>query len=311
MTIRLPVLLAVASLALWLTALPTPVRAATCSATIDNLTFDAVDTLSTANADISTSVRVTCNSLLRATVCAGIGAGSGTGTTDGFRVMTGPGGATLRYQLYQDAARQVPWGSSTTTTFGTVPELLFGPGTQTVTRTLYGRVFSGQSASASGSYVSTFSGAQTLFSYGEIALGSCGLTVLGSVIRPSFTVSATVQANCLVTADDLNFGSRGVLQTAVTAVGEIRARCTPGTSYAVSLNENPADPDRREMRSSSGRAVIYSLFRNAQHSQPWRSTSPRIATGTNEIFPVYGRVLPQPTPPAGRYSDTVIVTVTY
>ena len=34
-------------------------------------------------------------------------------------------------------------------------------------------------------------------------------------------------------------------------------------------------------------------------------------TGVSRAVTVHGRVPPQPTPPPGAYSDTVVVTVTY
>lgn len=43
-----------------------------------------------------------------------LNAGTGAGATETVRKMTGPGGATLSYQVFLDAARTVNWGNTTT-----------------------------------------------------------------------------------------------------------------------------------------------------------------------------------------------------
>lgn len=62
-------------------------------------------------------------------------------------------------------------------------------------------------------------------------------------------------------------------------------------------------------------AVTYGLYKDAARSQPWGSAGTQLVTGSGagaaQNLPVYGRVLPQSTPPAGSYTDTVVVTVTY
>lgn len=293
----------------------TPAAAATCSASIDNMVFGPVDTLSATGIDTTANLRVTCDSALGATVCAGIGAGSGGVAADGSRLMTGPGGASLRYQLFQDAARSVPWGSIENPALGTVPLIGFASGSRTAVRTLYGRVFANQSAALGGAYASTFDASQTGFYYGEVTLLSCNVSLLGTVVRPTFAASASVMPNCLVEADDLDFGSRGVLSTAVTAASALRVRCTPGTAYSIGLGGTASGTgaNQRVMRSERGGLVQYELFQDDGYSVAW--TSATLASGTGDggtrTVPVYGRVPAQRTPAGGRYTDTVVVTVTY
>lgn len=294
---------------------PVRAQAAVCTASIDNMVFGAVDTLGGGPSDMTASLSIGCESLLGVTVCAGLGAGSGGVASDNVRLMSGPDGASLRYQLYQDAARAVPWGSVENPALGTVPLIVLPAGTRTTARTIYGRVLAAQPTVPTGSYVSSFTGSQTGFYYGEVTLGTCNVVLLGSVLRPGFQASASVAPNCLVEADDLNFGSRGVLSGAVTAASALRVRCTPGTAYSIGLGGTASTevPSQRVMRSSAGGQVRYELFQDDQYSLAWTGTTRAVGTGNGltRVLPVYGRVPAQATPPGGRYTDTVVVTVTY
>jgi len=70
------------------------------------------------------------------------------------------------------------------------------------------------------------------------------------------------------------------------------------------------------MRSVAGDFIDYELHRDAARSLPWGlagsgQSQSAIGSGTEQTFAVFGRVPVQPTPPAGSYSDTVVVVVTY
>jgi spore coat protein U-like protein len=63
------------------------------------------------------------------------------------------------------------------------------------------------------------------------------------------------------------------------------------------------------------RSLSDGLYKDAARTQLWESSAGEQVTGsgagTVQNLPVYGRIPPQATPPAGTYSDTVVVTVTY
>lgn len=285
--------------------------ASTCTVSVGNIAFSSVDTLGTTPSDASATIQITCDSLLGVSMCPNIGAGSGGTASDGSRLLTGAG-TPLRYQLYQDAARTTVWGTGTNAPLITLPS-----GRASTTRTLYARVFAGQSIAAPGTFTSVFSGTQTAFTHGEVTILNCGVTLLGNTERPSFTVSATLAANCLISADDLNFGMHGLLTQPVSAAGALRVNCTPGTNYAIGMNggtSGATDPTQRLMR-ANGRSVRYGLYRDANHTLPWSATGTGRLTGTGNgsqvTLGVYGLVPAQTTPPAATYSDTIIVTITY
>lgn len=307
---------------LLLAAAATPAHAQSCSFGVSNVAFGPVDTLSGAADDTTATVSITCGGALlgaQARICLNLNAGNG-GSSGGTRLMRS-GQNRLSYQLYQDAARSVPWGSVEQPQFGqpvavnlTLPAL---SGSVSTTRTIYARVLPSQQTAATGSYSSNFNSQNVRFNY-TFYTGTppaCS-AVTANPTRPSFTATATVSANCLVSAQNLSFGSRGMLDANVDAVGALQTRCTPGTAYAIGLDGGLTNgtPTTRRMTLGAN-SILYGLYRNSTRTQPWGDTTanrqPGTGSGLAQNFPVYGRVPPQPTPPLGTYSDTVVVTVRY
>ncbi len=119
---------------------------ALCSVSAVNLAFGAVNPLST-QTDATTTVTVNCTKNSPYTV--GLDAGTVTGTTIATRKMAN-GADILNYNLYTDAARGTIWGNSST-----APTWVSGTGTgmqSAQVLTVYGRVATGQSNLAVGTY---------------------------------------------------------------------------------------------------------------------------------------------------------------
>ena len=94
------------------------------------------------------TLSVSCNTPTKYEV--GLGVGNAPGATVTSRKMTGPSASTLGYLLFSDAGRTINWGDIGGS--GTVT----GSGTGTAqTLTVYGRILTGQSISAPGSYTDT------------------------------------------------------------------------------------------------------------------------------------------------------------
>lgn len=296
--------------------------AQSCSFSVTNVNFSSVDTLSGAAVDTTGTVSINCTGgLLGATfrICLNLNAGSG-GATSSTRHMLNAANAPLDYGLFQDAAHSVPWGSRTQASLGTPVALqLTAPllGSASTTRTIYGRVPPNQQGVATGAYISNFSGAASgaMFNYRTTGTLDC-TQITQNQMSPSFAVLANVIPNCKVTAQNINFGNSGVLDTAVDANGGLGVTCTPGTAYNIGLNNGltGTGPTARRMTLGS-QAVTYGLYKDAARSQPWGDSGgtlvPGTGAGTAQSLPVYGRVPTQPTPSPGTYSDTVVVTVTY
>lgn len=120
-----------------------------CSVSAVNLTFPAVDPLSS-QTDGATTVTVNCTKNSPYTV--GLSAGTTTGATIAQRLMAN-GTDTMNYNLYTTAARTTVWGNS-----AVAPTWVSGTGTglgNAQVLTVYGRVPTGQTNLAVGSYAET------------------------------------------------------------------------------------------------------------------------------------------------------------
>lgn len=300
-----------------------PALAQTCTFSVTDVDFGNVDTASGAAVDTTGTVNITCNGNPsdNIRICPNIGPGEG-GADGGTRQLRNPEGRLLNYNLFQDAARSIPWGSVYAPELGTTPpiDVTVGPsGSVSTSRTVYGRVFAGQQSAPTGQYSSIFPSADVQFDY--VGYGNdppaCVTQLGGDTEYPSFSALANVMATCNVTAQDIDFGQRGMLDADVDATGSVDVICPPGTTYDVGLNNGLSgdSPTQRHM-TLGDQTVTYGLYRDAARSQPWGNTTgtdtvPGTGTGTMQNITVYGRVPPQTTPSAGTYTDTVVVIVEY
>lgn len=305
--------------------LPRPALALTCSADIRDLSFGGVDVLGSDNplATSSAQVSVTCQrdllelgAMNTITACVYIGAGSG-GSSAGMRQLSA-GANTLRYQLYADAARSVPWGSDTEfASPGPRRFLLSLPLltlSDTTTTTLYGSLAGSQSTAVVGNYTASFAGAATQVRY---AAGNRSCESLPTTaVRAPFVVDAVVTPNCSISADTLDFGTVTALDREVDGIGRIASTCTRNAAYQISLdNGRYADGNARRMASGNSR-VRYELYRDAARSQRWgMRASGEAVTGTGNgqaiLTTIYGRVPVQSGMTVGSYADTVVAIISF
>jgi len=146
-----------------------------------------------------------------------------------------------------------------------------------------------------------------------------------STVTNSFQAKIVIQNTCtvnLTAPTDLDFGSQGLLLANVDTQSTITFTCTSGATYNIGLNEGvnasaAGDVSTRRMKHGSSDYVAYQMYTATGRSgAQWGNTvgtdtQSGLGTGSPQTTTVYGRVPPQPTPPAGNYADTVTVTVTY
>jgi spore coat protein U-like protein len=231
------------------------------------------------------SARVTCPIGNPYTI--GLNAGR-EGAHTPIRKMTGPAGATLNYQLFQNSTRTQNWGNTTGV------DIYSGTGTgflQTIS--IYSQVTAGQYV-APGTYTDTISSATA-----------------------SFGVTAVVQATCAISANPLAFG--GYSGLLVNSTSTITATCTNTTSYNVGLSAGSATGATVTNRSMTGPAPAllgYKLFRDSGRTANWGNTvgTDTVAAtgnGTAQPLTVYGQIPAGQFPRPGNYSDTITATITY
>lgn len=302
-----------------LVSFPQSASAQSCTTTVTAVSFGNTDVTAGTPTDTTAELKVSCSGYAagaKILACPALGAGSG-GVVAGRRAMLRfPGSETLAYELYADGGRTQVWGSTE------VPQTIITnqSGAGEATATIFARVFGGQSTVPVGSYSSTFSGSDVNVRYGlQTGSETCASTLTGTATA-SFTVTATVTPQCTLTTSNINFGNVGALSNPVTASGTVTVRCTSNAGYTISMdggNAKSDDPTKRWMGGTTPQTgVSYGLYQNSQYSLPWGNTPGLtkldIGSGSNQTFTVFGRTNPSTiTPPAGTYTDTVVVTVTY
>ncbi len=146
-----------------------------------------------------------------------------------------------------------------------------------------------------------------------------GLHAQQQTAQTTFTVSATVNAVCVVTATDLAFGAyTSSTGTPLLGTTLLQATCSPNSSYNIGLNEGTspgATVNQRKMVSGANN-LNYQLYSDAQRSTIWGNTTGTdtvtgVGTGLAVDHTVYGSVPAKQVVPAGNYSDTITVRVYY
>lgn len=132
----------------------------------------------------------------------------------------------------------------------------------------------------------------------------------------TMAVSATVASSCVVSTSPVAFGTYNPqLGSTLDGLGAVAVTCTKDTTYTVSLDGGgQADVAARAML-SGGNQLPYQLYSDASYSVVWGTavgqTVAGTGSGTQQNLSVYGRIPASQNVPAGSYTDTINVTVTY
>jgi spore coat protein U-like protein len=222
------------------------------------------------------------------------------------RTLNNGSGATLNYNLYVDAANSQIWGDGTggsvaqNFTTGSSHQALSPP------LTIYGTLSVGSDVAA-GTYSDTITA--TLFWPGKSTTAT-------------FTVTATVLAECTVSAFAINFGTyEPVVANAATpldSTATINVFCTKGTTGTVTLDNgsNFLSPNRR-MTPGGGVFMNYQVYKDSGRTTIWDNSNINSGTsGSKNIalgggFIAYGRIPAGQDVKAGSYSDTMQSVVNY
>lgn len=141
----------------------------------------------------------------------------------------------------------------------------------------------------------------------------------------NMSVSATVSANCTISAGALAFGAYDpVVANAASPLpgtATITVTCTNGSPATLTLDQglNPAGGSTnaaplRQM-ASGGNFLSYALFQDNAFTIPWGNTAGTgvayTGTGVSGSVSVFGQVAAAQNVPAGTYNDTVVATITF
>ena len=140
-----------------------------------------------------------------------------------------------------------------------------------------------------------------------------------ATVTSNFTARITIDGECLITTTNaLDFGNAGVLVSEIDEATTFQIQCTNTVPYGIGLSAGTGVGATTLMRRmTSGSATVnYQMFSDPSRTVNWGNdfgvdTVSHIGNGSPQTFIVYGRVVPQATPEAGTYTDTVQITVEY
>ncbi|WP_298015685.1 spore coat U domain-containing protein [uncultured Castellaniella sp.] len=151
-------------------------------------------------------------------------------------------------------------------------------------------------------------------------MAGCGLMnqAHAATATANFDVTLTIQADCSIAANPLNFGAKGVLSANVDAQTTVSVTCSNTTPYQVGLNAGlgagATVANRLMTGGKTSATVAYQLYQDTARSTVWGNTQATdtvggAGNGTAQALTVYGRIKPQATPAPDTYKDTVTATV--
>ncbi|OTP76217.1 Sigma-fimbriae tip adhesin [Caballeronia sordidicola] len=146
-------------------------------------------------------------------------------------------------------------------------------------------------------------------------------TYANGTATATLNVTLALQANCAISATPLNFGTNGVLATALNQQTTVAITCTNTTPYNVGLDGGTVAGSTVPSRLMAGTAtgntgttVSFQLYQDAGRATVWGNTQGTntvagVGTGSVQSISVYGQVPAQTTPKPDTYQTTITATV--
>jgi spore coat protein U-like protein len=213
------------------------------------------------------------------------------------------GAQHLLYNLYNDPADTKVLGDGSGST-AVISGVISKAGQMLVT--VYGRIPT-QTVPAAGAY------SDTIVATLRCLDSSCNTS------STSFLVTAFGQADCTISATDLNFGR--YTQAQLDGQSQISLTCSTGVVWNVGLNPGlspGATVTTRRMRvfGLGLSSLSYSLYRDAARTLNWgdtvgSDTVSGTSFGSGQTITVYGRIPASQPVPVGVYRDTIVTTITF
>ncbi|WP_323808484.1 Csu type fimbrial protein [Lysobacter enzymogenes] len=266
--------------------------------------------------------------------CVGLNIAWGTSNTitgtmhsnNNFQLRSAAGGPSIPYALYANSdyatglfQQDVP-NSSTNYGGNLIPFIGGASGSYT----LYARTFAGANVPA-GRYTDTVN---VIWNARICTLGFI-LCLAWSDSASASTVAVTLDVvnDCTMNAPNLDFGAAPLVGGFAPASQTVQIRCTSGSAYTVGLSDgNNFNGGWRRMRQGVTASYLnYELYKSVSSSDRWGSLgaqrrnsatadlNPSVHDGTTfQSFTYRGVVDPaQATPPAGAYTDNIVVDVQF
>ncbi len=159
-----------------------------------------------------------------------------------------------------------------------------------------------------------------------LLLSGFAAPALAGSATTTFTVTATVNPNCTISAANLGFGNYDPLvanlAAPLNATSTVTVACVKGTTATIGLNAglNSAQAVATTRAMSSGGLtpsfLSYEIYKDVNRTLVWgnaglTTVSYTAASNANSIITDYGQVPAAQTPPTGSYTDTITATINF
>ncbi|WP_392566079.1 spore coat U domain-containing protein [Utexia brackfieldae] len=238
-------------------------------------------------------------------------------------------GDSIPYQIYADANYQneiVPG----TTFYYLTPSLidllgLFGGNTKNIP--MYFRTQTGTYNLRADTYTDTISVTwQWYFCSISITPLICINPTSGATTWTA-VLSLTVTNDCIINAPDINFGSKPLATLFPSVSQSVSVYCTKGSTYSIGLNNGSNALGQQRRLAFNGNFLNYEIYQGNSGTLRWGTLAAERRSSANaDVNPGSGSgvssstqgfvyramILPnQTTPPAGTYTDTIIIDVAF
>jgi len=157
-----------------------------------------------------------------------------------------------------------------------------------------------------------------------LLLSALTTPALAGSATATFTVTATVNPNCTISAANLSFGNYDPLvanlAAPLNATSTVTVACVQGTTATIGLNAGlnsaQAVGTTRAMTSGPGSFLSYEIYKDVNHTTVWgnaaaATVSYTAASNANSSITDYGQVPAAQTPTTGSYTDTITATINF
>lgn len=139
-----------------------------------------------------------------------------------------------------------------------------------------------------------------LMAAGAVLLSSSAAFALTAT--DAFQATVTITSNCIIVANDLNFGTLGVIAGTETATSNVAVTCTNGTAYNLSFSGLVGGVTDSGLMVNGGEDVAYNVA---------LSSAGGIGTGSVVNSSILGSLPVQSTPTPGVYTVADSLSVIY
>ena len=299
---------------------------ATCTTSAQSLTFasgSTYDVKSSSVAGISGKAGLACTGSVLNILGASYARATMT-STNGFVLKSSTGGS-IPFQVAADQNFTAPFTQGGTVNYmsATLLSLLNILNPNSFNPPLYGKLTGAPNIPA-GTYTDTL----TVQWAWQVCNGVdvLGLACVGyetGTATATITVTLIVSADCRISAPNVSFGTYPLASQFPVVSQAVLVDCSAGSAYKVSFSSGGNGSSRpwRTMSDGAGHTLQYNLYRT-DGTTIWDETNPLPSTANggvgsgsttpNQVQSYVAKVnAAQTTPPAGSYTDTVNVIISF